>query len=327
MEFMMDLDTLKVNEKEVQFWLKTNAIIQSGSSKSVKNLVEMIKVLNHIYMNVSRNVSLIAVFLITHDLIHKDKFIREALNNDINAEEFNRINFESTIELKLYPRYSKFDIISFMEACIYLQIPVYAYGRIFFVSPKNKSNSINPQSYISLTNMGYQVSFIEKLYVENPSIDIQIKPTELKSIIDSYKHIIKNIRFESLIPQLITLINSNVTKAEILKSLGDINSYQFNNLIQLAITRGKLDEALLKKVKYQSSEKEKRDDLKESEYTVLLSPSNYKLIKNIAINNFGGNTYLAVNSVITALSDLQQKHILGSDFKEITNYDTNVDNK
>lgn len=317
----MDFDTLKIDEKEVQSWLKTNALIQSGSTKSVKKLIEMINVLNHIYMNVSRNVSLVAVFLVAHDLIHKDKFICDVLNNDINTEEFNRINFEQKIELKSYPRYSKIDIISFMEACIYLQIPIYASGRIFHVSPKDKSNSINQQSYISLTNLGYQVSFIEKLYVENPSIDIQIKSTELKSIVYSYKHIIKNIRFESLIPRLITLINSNVTKVEIMKSLGDINIYQLNNLIQLAIARGKLDEANLPKMKPQSIEKEKKDDLKESEYTVLLSPSNYKLIKNIANELFSGNTYLAVNSVITALSELQKKHILGSDFKEITDHD------
>ena len=301
------MDLQNVDVQEVELWIQNNTSIQPRNSKNIKKLLNMIKVLNHVYLNVTRHVSLVAVFLISHDLLREDALLKQGL-----SDEFNQINFDFALIQKLCPRYKKSEILLFIDACLFLKIPVYASGRILNVAPAKKNATVS--QYVSLTNLGYQVSFLEKLSDDDSdSSNIKLKSTEMNSVIKSYKHIVKNLRFENLIPPLLLLLKTDKSKLEILKDLGNINTYQFNNLVQLAVDRGFLNMDEVEKVNHPI---EKKELIKEPETTVLLSPSNYKCVKEIADSKFGGNMYQAVNAIITALRTLQDKHILDDNFKE-----------
>lgn len=167
--------------------------------------------------------------------------------------------------------------------------------------------TINKVDLADLTNQGV---FIKKLEHKNinadNSISIQMNLTETNFVLTSYKSIIKSIRFESLIPKLVELVKDKIPKIEIYKLL-QLRSYQYDQLIKLAIDRGKLDPSLGEK-------KESKPILKEESKLqnngVILSDTNFGYVKQLAEMKYSGNMYQAVNSVITAMRNLQEKTIL-----------------
>lgn len=293
------------NIDELRVWLNEHKILNSSSIHDIPLFKKWIENLNIVYLNVGRKVSLVAIFIVTYGLVKDDKDSKNLIYNiDIDDQSFSEI-----LSTKLFPIYEIADIISFIEACLYLNIPVFAEGRRLIVFPEKKglNATINKVDLADLTNQGV---FIKKLEHKNinadNSISIQMNLTETNFVLTSYKSIIKSIRFESLIPKLVELVKDKIPKIEIYKLL-QLRSYQYDQLIKLAIDRGKLDPSLGEK-------KESKPILKEESKLqnngVILSDTNFGYVKQLAEMKYSGNMYQAVNSVITAMRNLQEKTIL-----------------
>jgi hypothetical protein len=188
---------------------------------------------------------------------------------------------------------------------------------IVFPADKNQNSVVNK---LDLSDLDNQVNILNKLDKKfaknNEKNNFRINITEIKTILTSYKHIIKSIRFESLIPQFVALILEGISKIKINKTLG-IHPYQYDLLAQYAVDRGMLEPDSIQKRKEKPGNKNYESKFQNN--NVILSDTNYNYIKKIADARFSGNTYQAVNAVITAMRELQEKNILDSKLNSVTN--------
>lgn len=297
------------NISSISKWLDENKILNTRSveAEDINKFINYINSIKIVYKNVHRKVSLLAMFIVTCDLMDNNDNTRKILNDiDLDSKEFYYV-----LENKLYPIYDNSTIISFIQACLYIQLPVYADGKMFVVFPSNKKQNliIHKQDLMDIDSQLNIINKLDKSFARNTEkISVRMNMTEMKFVLSSYKHIIKNIRFESLLPKFLDLLKQNYPKVKINKALG-INPYQYDQLVILAINQGMIDPIDVEKKKNKEDDKE---GAKLQKNTVILSETNFSYITQVAASKFNGNTYQAVNAIISAMRDLQSKNVLDS---------------
>lgn len=295
--------------EEWRDWLSNHALMGSSSLLEIERFGQWLVSINEVFSFVGRLTSLIAVFLAADGLIKQDPLLLKY--QDKNAVDLPE---DEDIEERLKPIYPKKDLVMFVEACMYLGIQVYAAGRSLNVNPHEKKIDSSGRP-VNLSDLEQQANFFKKLHVEEGGdINIiNIKSTEFRAVVNSYRHIVKNMRINSLKLRFVELVKEGKTRGSIIKEMGLLHN-QFFRLLEQAQEENLLTEHEAQRI----GQKQTREPRvkKEARYQVTLSPSHYKYVSALAAEKYNGNLYQAINSLLTAFLGLQQKHILDANFNQ-----------
>lgn len=285
------------DQKAYEKWLNSHALMGSETLDNLEQFHQIVQALSETYTYVGRQISMVAAFLVVNaQLSGKIDYLLSCLDSQSDSR------FEQEIENRLLPIYSREEVLMFMEACLFLSIEIQAVGRSLQIKPEDKSD-INYSS----VDLEHQASFINKLCVEDPELNksIVIKTSEFKTIVSSCKHILKNMRFYGLLPQVLKLAKSGHNKKQIMDKLG-LHQVQLYCLLDAAKDRDEKSRLLVESIQKRKSKPVKE----EPQYRLTLSPSNYAYIQSLAAEQFNGNMYHAINTLITTFRDLVSKNVM-----------------
>lgn len=281
--------------------------------------------LKHLLIKANKRINAIALYFAWQGIIKGDPLFTEQLALD-------NYDFEHHLKCLLGESQARHDIILFIYSCSFLNIPFKNQGKIITIFTDEAAG--DEDEYIKLNTVEWSAEFQLKLDGK-----ADLKPTDFNNIIITYRHLVIKAQLLLKLPRLDELLKVGTFNQTALCKMLDLQSYQLSKLIAIAIQMGRFTESQVQAylasgvthrhgdedVKSHDHTKEAGDEVKDGHQRYHLSARNERFIQNIADEMYRGNTFQALNKLLTTTQVLIERGLIKGTLIENANDEDKVD--
>ena len=307
----------KFTHNDIEYWLDNNNQLfeVSITPEFIKEMSDTCINLKNLLTKANKRINAISLYFSWQGMIKGDPLFTE-------QKSLGGYNYDLHVKRLLEEQQPRHDIILFILSSSFLNISIKNQGKIITIFTDDVKQA-NDDSYIDLNTVEWSAELQLKL-----SRNADIKPTEFNNIVISFRHLVLKAQLILNIPRLDELFKMRTFNQTAICKMLDIQPYQLTKLIDISVQLGYYTEGQIQgflvpgnssrqsHINAEGSTQTIVDANKDDNHRYQLSSRNERFVQNVADEFYRGNTFQALNKLLTTTQTLIERGLIEGKLKE-----------